>query len=158
MALLGCCSLTYFDQLGSVVIALNAPEEQSATTIAEFKKLFLAPGFLSFGSVVIVVALVIIFWFAPRYGKKSMLWYILVCSLIGGLSVSCTQGLGASIVTSIRGENQVRCYRSRALILSDAAAVQKLVHLLFAYIRRHHPVDRDLLSECCTCAFQYRNG
>ncbi|ELU37231.1 DUF803 domain-containing membrane protein [Rhizoctonia solani AG-1 IA] len=94
--------------IGSVVIALNAPEEQSVTTIAEFKKLFLAPGFLSFGSVVIAVSLVIIFYFAPRYGKTSMLWYILVCSLIGGLSVSCTQGLGASIVTSIRGENQVR--------------------------------------------------
>ncbi|CAE6506369.1 unnamed protein product [Rhizoctonia solani] len=94
--------------IGSIVIALNAPEEQSVTTIAEFKKLFLAPGFLSFGSVVIVVALVIIFYFAPRYGKKSMLWYILVCSLIGGLSVSCTQGLGASIVTSIRGENQFK--------------------------------------------------
>ncbi|CAE6492034.1 unnamed protein product [Rhizoctonia solani] len=94
--------------IGSMVIALNAPEEQSVTTIAEFKKLFLAPGFLSFGSVVIVVALVIIFYFAPRYGKKSMLWYILVCSLIGGLSVSCTQGLGASIVTSIRGENQFK--------------------------------------------------
>ncbi|KAJ1301885.1 hypothetical protein OPQ81_000725 [Rhizoctonia solani] len=94
--------------IGSVVIALNAPEEQSVTTIAEFKKLFLAPGFLSFGSVVIVVALAVIFYFAPRYGKKSMLWYILVCSLIGGLSVSCTQGLGASIVTSIRGENQFK--------------------------------------------------
>ncbi|CEL63368.1 Magnesium transporter NIPA2 OS=Bos taurus GN=NIPA2 PE=2 SV=1 [Rhizoctonia solani AG-1 IB] len=94
--------------IGSIVIALNAPEEQSVTTIAEFKKLFLAPGFLSFGSVVIVASLVVIFFVAPRYGKKSMLWYILVCSLIGGLSVSCTQGLGASIVTSIRGENQFK--------------------------------------------------
>ncbi|KEP46740.1 magnesium transporter NIPA protein [Rhizoctonia solani 123E] len=94
--------------IGSIVIALNAPEEQSVTTIAEFKKLFLAPGFLSFGSVVIAVAIGIIFFVAPRYGKKSMLWYILVCSLIGGLSVSCTQGLGASIVTSIRGENQFK--------------------------------------------------
>ncbi|KAG8694937.1 hypothetical protein FRC09_009503, partial [Ceratobasidium sp. 395] len=95
-------------QIGSIVIALNAPEEQSVTTIAEFKHLFLAPGFLSFGSVVIVAALVIIFFVAPKYGKKTMLWYILVCSLIGGLSVSCTQGLGASIVTSIRGDNQFK--------------------------------------------------
>ncbi|QRW11036.1 Magnesium transporter NIPA [Ceratobasidium sp. AG-Ba] len=94
--------------IGSIVIALNAPEEQSVTTIAGFKHLFLAPGFLSFGSVVIVAALVIIFFVAPKYGKQSMLWYILVCSLIGGLSVSCTQGLGASIVTSIRGDNQFK--------------------------------------------------
>ncbi|KAG9078405.1 hypothetical protein FS749_009563 [Ceratobasidium sp. UAMH 11750] len=94
--------------LGSIVIALNAPEEQSVTTIAEFKHLFLAPGFLSFGSVVIAAAVVIILFVAPKFGKKTMLWYILVCSLIGGLSVSCTQGLGASIVTSIRGDNQFK--------------------------------------------------
>jgi hypothetical protein len=36
-----------------------------------------------------------------------MIWYILVCSLIGGLSVSVTTGLGAAIVRSILGDNQV---------------------------------------------------
>lgn len=93
--------------LGAVLIALNAPSEQSVSTIDAFKHLFLAPGFLSYGAVCIAVALSIIFYFAPKYGKKSMLWYIAVCSLIGGISVSCTQGLGACIVTSIRGDNQV---------------------------------------------------
>ncbi|KAL5485440.1 hypothetical protein ACEPAI_8082 [Sanghuangporus weigelae] len=94
--------------LGAIIIALNGPEEQSVSTIAEFKKLFLAPGFLSYGSVCIVASLVIIFFVAPKYGKKSMIWYILVCSLIGGISVSCTQGLGACILTSIRGQNQFK--------------------------------------------------
>ena len=42
-----------------------------------------------------------------------MIWYILVCSLIGGLSVSVTTGLGAAIVTSVMGDNQVRCPYSR---------------------------------------------
>ena len=93
--------------LGAIIIALNGPEEQSVSTISAFKKLFLAPGFLSYGSVCIVASLVIIFFVAPKYGKKSMIWYILVCSLIGGISVSCTQGLGACILTSIRGQNQV---------------------------------------------------
>ncbi|KAL5507464.1 hypothetical protein ACEPAH_6920 [Sanghuangporus vaninii] len=94
--------------LGAIIIALNGPEEQSVSTIAEFKKLFLAPGFLSYGSVCIVASLVIIFFVAPKYGKKSMIWYILVCSLIGGISVSCTQGLGACILTTIRGQNQFK--------------------------------------------------
>lgn len=94
--------------VGSVIVALNAPQEQSVSTIKDFKRLFLAPGFLAFGSVVICIALSIIIFFAPRYGKNSMLWYISVCSMIGGLSVSCTQGLGSCIVTSIRGENQFR--------------------------------------------------
>ena len=42
-----------------------------------------------------------------RYGNKNMIWYILVCSLIGGLSVSVTTGLGAAIVTTVMGDNQV---------------------------------------------------
>lgn len=42
-----------------------------------------------------------------------MLWYIFVCSMIGGISVSVTTGLGAAIVETARGDNQVRrlsCY------------------------------------------------
>ncbi|WWC72226.1 uncharacterized protein I206_106188 [Kwoniella pini CBS 10737] len=94
--------------MGAVILALNAPEEQSVTTIKEFKKLFLSVGFLVWASILIVGSLGIIFFVAPKWGKKSMLPYISICSLIGGISVSCTQGLGASIVTSIRGDNQVK--------------------------------------------------
>ena len=93
--------------LGSIIIALNGPQEQSVSTIIAFRHLFLAPWFLAYGGACIAAALTIIFFIAPKYGKKNMLWYISVCSLIGGISVSCTQGLGACIVTSIRGENQV---------------------------------------------------
>lgn len=76
--------------------------------IKDFEKLFLAPGFLAFGGTLIIISLVIIFYFIPRYGKKNMLWCIMVCSMIGGLSVSTTTGLGAAIVTSIYlHENQV---------------------------------------------------
>jgi magnesium transporter len=90
-----------------LAIAINAPEEQSVTTIAEFKHYFLAPGFLVYGGVVLAAALGIVFFVAPKRGDKSMIWYILVCSLFGGLSVSCTQALGACVVTTIRGDNQV---------------------------------------------------
>ncbi|KAI0828855.1 DUF803-domain-containing protein [Trametes gibbosa] len=94
--------------LGASILALNGPEEQSVSTIEGFKHLFLAPWFLAYGGVVLVVAAVLAFWAAPKWGKQSMMPYLGVCSLIGGLSVSCTQGLGASIVTSIRGDNQFK--------------------------------------------------
>ncbi|KDR67775.1 hypothetical protein GALMADRAFT_146799 [Galerina marginata CBS 339.88] len=84
------------------------PQEQTVGQITEFQKLFLAPGFLSFISVLIVTSLVIIFFFAPKYGKKSMLWYISVCSMIGGISVSVTTGLGAAIVQTAMGDNQFK--------------------------------------------------
>ena len=43
-----------------------------------------------------------------RYGKTNMLWYLLVCSMIGGISVSVTTGLGSAIVTTARGDNQFK--------------------------------------------------
>lgn len=92
--------------MGSVVIALNGPKEESVGKIREFQKLFIAPGFLTWIGVLITASIVIVIFFAPKYGKDSMFWYIMVCSMIGGISVSVTTGLGASIVTTAKGENQ----------------------------------------------------
>ena len=92
--------------VGSVVIVLNAPQQSSASTIQEMRDLFKAPGFLSYAAVIIAVCLFIAFWVGPRYGKKSMLVYLSICSLIGGLSVVATQGLGAAIVTQAGGTPQ----------------------------------------------------
>ncbi|KAK0505271.1 magnesium transporter NIPA-domain-containing protein [Armillaria luteobubalina] len=94
--------------LGSVVIALNGPQEALVGQITEFQKLFLSPGFLVYISVLIAASLVIIFFFAPKYGTKSMLWYIFVCSMIGGISVSVTTGVGAAIVETAKGDNQFK--------------------------------------------------
>ncbi|EIW72155.1 hypothetical protein TREMEDRAFT_26107 [Tremella mesenterica DSM 1558] len=89
--------------IGATILALNAPEQQSVTTIEGFKHLFLSVGFLVWAGVLSATSLVLVFYAAPRWGKKTMIIYIAICSLIGGISVSCTQGLGASIVTSIQG-------------------------------------------------------
>ncbi|KAJ7587164.1 magnesium transporter NIPA-domain-containing protein [Mycena floridula] len=99
------CALSIF---GSTIIALNGPKEATVGHIKDFQKLFLAPGFLAYAGTLIAASLVIVFFFAPKYGKKSMLWYIFVCSMIGGISVSVTTGLGAAIVTTAQGENQFK--------------------------------------------------
>ena len=92
--------------IGSVVIVMNAPEQASAATIQEMKGFVLAPGFLSYAGVVIVGCTFTAFWAGPRYGKKSMLVYLSICSLIGGLSVVATQGLGAAVVAQAGGKAQ----------------------------------------------------
>uniref|UniRef100_A0A672SYT5 Zgc:101583 n=1 Tax=Sinocyclocheilus grahami TaxID=75366 RepID=A0A672SYT5_SINGR len=43
------------------------------------------------------ISLALIFFVAPRYGQKNVLVYILICSVIGSLSVSCVKGLGIGI-------------------------------------------------------------
>lgn len=92
--------------VGSVVIVINAPEQSSVSTIQDLKKLAITPGFLSYTGVVIAVALFLAFWAAPRYGKKTMMVDISICSMIGGLSVVATQGLGSAILAQIRGVAQ----------------------------------------------------
>ncbi|THH17686.1 hypothetical protein EW146_g3188 [Bondarzewia mesenterica] len=138
--------------LGSTIIALNGPQENSVGQITEFQKLFLAPGFLSYASVSIVAALVIIFYFGPKYGSKNMIWYILVCSMIGGISVSVTTGLGAAIVTTARGDNQFKhwfiyflmvfvattlitevFYLNKALALFNTAMVTPTYYVIFTF-------------------------
>lgn len=73
--------------IGSVVIVLNAPAQSAVATIQDMKGFVLSPGFLSYAGVVIVACTFVAFWAGPRYGKKSMLVYLSICSLIGGLSV-----------------------------------------------------------------------
>ncbi|KAF9642431.1 DUF803-domain-containing protein [Thelephora ganbajun] len=94
--------------IGSIIIALNGPTEESVGQIREFQKLFLSVGFVVFGSVMIIASVVIAIFVAPRWGKQTMIWYILICSMIGGLSVSVTTGLGSAIVTSVKGDNQFK--------------------------------------------------
>jgi len=152
-------TLTFFGWLGcalciigSTTIALNGPQEATVGEIEAFQKLFLAPGFLAWGGCLIAASLSIIIYFGPKYGKQSMLWYIFVCSMIGGLSVSCTTGLGASIVTSIQGDNQFKhwfiyfllifvsvtlvtevLYLNKALALFNTAMVTPTYYVIFTF-------------------------
>ncbi|KAF2031010.1 DUF803-domain-containing protein [Setomelanomma holmii] len=90
--------------IGSVVIAVNAPEQSSVARIQDMKKWVIAPGFLSYAGVIIIACVVIALWLGPKYGKRTMMVYITICSLIGGLSVVATQGLGAAVVAQASGK------------------------------------------------------
>ncbi|KAG1724040.1 magnesium transporter NIPA-domain-containing protein, partial [Suillus occidentalis] len=82
--------LTFFGWLGCALCILipgaKGPQEQTPSEIDDFRTLFLAPGFLAYISALMTIALSIIFYFGPKYGKNNMLWYISVCSTIGGIS------------------------------------------------------------------------
>lgn len=92
--------------IGSVVIVMNAPAQSAVADIQGMKDFVVTPGFLTYTGVMVVGCAFIALWVGPRYGKKSMLVYLSVCSLIGGLSVVCTQGLGAAVIAQARGVPQ----------------------------------------------------
>ena len=136
--------------VGSVIIAINAPEQNIDGNIHSYEHLFIAPGFLTWLGICVVSALILMFIVAPKYGKKNMLVYITVCSVIGGLSVSVTSGLGSAIILSIRGHNQFKYwftyfllifvivtllieinYLNKALELFNTAAVTPTYYVIF---------------------------
>lgn len=61
-------------------------------------------GFIAFAACVVGSSLLLIFAVAPRFGQKNVLVYILICSVIGSLSVSCVKGLGIGIKELISGK------------------------------------------------------
>jgi len=75
--------------VGSIVIVINAPEQSSVNSIQDMKRFIISPGFLSYAGIVILGCVGVIVWVAPKYGNKSMMVYISICSLIGGLRFVC---------------------------------------------------------------------
>ncbi|XP_028815941.1 magnesium transporter NIPA2 isoform X2 [Denticeps clupeoides] len=83
--------------LGSTVMVIHAPQEEEVATLAAMAEKLKDPGFIAFAVSIVVSALVLMFLVAPRYGQKSVLVYVFICSIIGALSVSCVKGLGIGI-------------------------------------------------------------
>ncbi|RMD42956.1 hypothetical protein DV735_g2183, partial [Chaetothyriales sp. CBS 134920] len=116
--------------IGSVVIVMNAPEQSSVADIQEMKHFVIAPGFLSYAGVIIVGCAIIAFFVAPKYGKKSMLVYLSICSLVGGLSVVATQGLGSAVVAQAGGKPQFnQWFLYVLLVFVVATLVVEIVYL-----------------------------
>lgn len=136
--------------VGSVVIVLHAPQESSVSNIQEMQHFMISPGFLTYAGIIIVGSIAVAWFVAPKYGNKNMLVYISICSWVGGLSVVCTQGLGASIIAWIGGQPQYKepflwvlfvfvigtllteiIYLNKALNLFNAAMVTPTYYVYF---------------------------
>ena len=116
--------------VGSIVIVLNAPTQSAVADIQEMQHFVLSPGFLSYAGLVIVTCVFIALWAGPRYGKKSMLVYLTICSLIGGLSVVATQGLGSAIVAQASGKSQFNQWFLYVLLVFVASTlVTEIIYL-----------------------------
>nr|CAC44630.1 hypothetical protein [Takifugu rubripes] len=83
--------------LGSTVMVIHAPQEEEVASLSAMADKLRDPGFIVFAVCVVGSSLVLIFAVAPRFGQKNVLVYILICSVIGSLSVSCVKGLGIGI-------------------------------------------------------------
>lgn len=80
---------------------LHAPKERSIDSFSQLGTLVAQPLFITYITFVSFTSFILITIYAPRYGNKYILIYILICSLVGSLSVMSVKGLGLGIRESI---------------------------------------------------------
>jgi len=93
--------------LGSLIIVLHAPEDKDIETVDEILHYALQPAFLLYCLVALIVILVFIYFLAPKYGKKTPVIYLTICSLAGSVSVMGIKGFGIAIKLTFAGNNQL---------------------------------------------------
>ena len=92
--------------VGTVIIVVNAPEDKEIQTVDEMLNYALQPGFLFYCLFVLGFSLFMIFRMVPKYGRKTPLVYISICSLVGSISVMSVKGLGVALKLTFDGNNQ----------------------------------------------------
>jgi magnesium transporter len=55
---------------------------------------------------VTVFAVCMIYFVAPKYGKKNPMIYLSICSTVGSLSIMAIKGIGLALKMTFRGDNQ----------------------------------------------------
>ncbi|XP_058010550.1 magnesium transporter NIPA2-like isoform X2 [Ahaetulla prasina] len=90
--------------LGSTVMVIHAPQEETVASLDSMLEKLKDPGFLVFAACVLASSALLIFVAGPRYGQRNVLVYILICSSVGSLSVACVKGLGIALKELFAGK------------------------------------------------------
>ncbi|XP_061862487.1 magnesium transporter NIPA2 isoform X2 [Colius striatus] len=136
--------------LGSTVMVIHAPQEEEVSSLESMAEKLKEPGFIVFAVCVLLSSLLLIFVAGPRHGQHNVLVYVLVCSAIGSLSVSCVKGLGIALKELFSGKPVLReplgwvllvclviCisiqinYLNKALDIFNASVVTPIYYVLF---------------------------
>ncbi|TDL24431.1 DUF803-domain-containing protein [Rickenella mellea] len=97
------CTLCF---IGSIIIVLHAPPDKDIRTVDEMLHYALQPGFLLYCFTVLVFTLVMINSVVPKYGRKTPIVYISICSLVGSIGVMAIKGFGVAVKLTFGGNNQ----------------------------------------------------
>lgn len=116
--------------VGSITIALHAPQERDIDSVREVWDLATEPAFLTYAAIVVVAALVLIYFVVPQHGQTNIMVYIGVCSLLGSLTVMSVKALGIALKLTFSGVNQLFYPQTWAFALIVATCVSTQLNYL----------------------------
>jgi len=92
--------------IGSTVIVFHAPAEHQVTSVDQIWDNILTPSFLAYLAIILSASAFLIVSVAPKYGTTHILVYLLICSMLGSLSVMSCKAVGIAIRLTLNGHNQ----------------------------------------------------
>jgi len=64
-----------------------------------------------------------IYWIAPKYGKKNPMIYLSICSTVGSISICAVKGLGIALKLTFGGANQLTHPSTYVFLIVTVAAI-----------------------------------
>lgn len=89
--------------LGSLGVILHSPEDAPISTVDQVFTQFTQPLFLTYLIAIAAISGYLIYYLGPKIGKKNMLVYISICSLVGSISVMAVKGLAVAVKLTFAG-------------------------------------------------------
>ncbi|KAJ4701155.1 Protein of unknown function (DUF803) [Melia azedarach] len=93
--------------VGSTTIVLHAPQEREIQSVKEVWDLATEPAFLMYAVSVMAAVFILVVRVIPEYGQTHVMVYIMVCSLVGSLSVMSVKAVGIALKLTFEGMNQL---------------------------------------------------
>ena len=106
---------------------LHAPKEGEIDSLRTLGTMLMSVEFLNYLIFVVIVSSVLIYY-SPRYGEKTVVVYVLICSLVGSLSVMACKGMFIRSLSALF-HLQYTLFINRHFAFSQASASQLLKQL-----------------------------
>ncbi|KAF9434528.1 hypothetical protein BGZ76_007870 [Entomortierella beljakovae] len=93
--------------IGSVVIVIHAPEDKNIESVDEILNYAVQPAFLAYSFFVLAYSTWMIYKVVPKYGNRTPLVNISICSFVGSITVTASKGFGIALKLTFAGSNQL---------------------------------------------------
>ncbi|XP_048776028.1 magnesium transporter NIPA2-like isoform X2 [Ostrea edulis] len=103
--------------LGSTVMVLHSPKEQEVESMEKLIEKIKDPVFIIMAILLLTIAILTIIFLAPRYGSKTVIVYITICSSLGAFTVMGCKGVGVAIKETFKGRNEFTNWLTWVLLL-----------------------------------------
>ncbi|KAJ1937863.1 hypothetical protein EC988_007757, partial [Linderina pennispora] len=92
--------------MGSVVVVLNAPRDGDIESVEQIMHMVVQIPFLTYALTSVTFLVFMVLKVAGRYGQRTPVVYVSICSVAGSLTVTACKAFGIALKLTFAGNNQ----------------------------------------------------